>query len=124
MRTPPACCREVRLEREPASLHFGGARDVLRADLSARFGHDDSEGVRQIRVANFALEELPFLLEEVKHAGLSAGDPPACRAYFVASFFGISTFETVIVSPFISPVRFTSCPACSLSAGRLWLAIL
>ena len=35
---------------------------------------------------------------------------------FGASFFGMSIFDTVIVSPFNSPVRSTVCPACITSA--------
>ncbi len=39
-----------------------------------------------------------------------AGDPQAGESYLDVG--GISTFDTRIVSPLSSPVRFTTCPAC------------
>jgi len=37
--------------------------------------------------------------------------------------FGISILLTVMLSPFISPLNTTLCPAWDLSAARSWLAI-
>lgn len=38
--------------------------------------------------------------------------------YLAGAAFGISTFETVMASPFISPVSATLCPPCAFRSAK------
>jgi hypothetical protein len=58
---------------------------------------------------------------------LASGALETCRrqdVFALPDVLAISILETLIVSPVISPVRFTECPACSFRSGMSWLEML
>ena len=76
---------------------------VVRLFTSAAAGHGGRRGP-------------PAKYEGITRTGvLTPRLAPICCSYFLA--FGIAIFDTVMLSPFISPVSITVCPACIARSG-------